>query len=74
MFKVYEWKSDIIWGIIKCRHLENKLKTHDDCFPQPHAPKNNGMNFGIPTYGKDFHGNNFIGCIPNLQMEFLQNV
>jgi hypothetical protein len=45
MFEVYEWKNNIIWGIIRCRHLENKLKTHDECFPQPHTLVNNGMKF-----------------------------
>jgi hypothetical protein len=46
MFKVYEWKSDIIWGIIRCRHLENKLKTRDECFPQPHTHEIMGWNLG----------------------------
>jgi hypothetical protein len=38
-------KSDIIWAIIRCRHLENKLKTCDECFPQPCTDENNGMEF-----------------------------
>jgi hypothetical protein len=64
----------MIWGIIRCRHLENKLKTHDECFPQPHTHENNGMKFGVVTYGMDFHGSNFTRRIPNLQMEFLQHL
>jgi len=36
--------------------------------------KTMGSNFGIVTFGKDLHGNNFTRRIPNLQMEFLQHL
>jgi hypothetical protein len=43
-------------------------------FHNPPLMRIMGWNFGIVACGRDLHGNNFTGRIPNFQMEFLQHL